>query len=118
MKNIFRSKNSRGTAQKKFVVATDGSDLPEDYADIDPETGMQKEYAVLSAEERAKGFVRPVRKSYQHKSCGGVTTMGGALAETYARNPKFYSGTFCTVCHEHFPVEEFTWDGTEETVGS
>lgn len=27
-------------------------------------------YLVLSAEERAKGFVRPVQMSYRHLSCG------------------------------------------------
>jgi hypothetical protein len=43
--------------------------------------------------------------------------MGQALAETYARNPYFYSGTFCCCCHAHFPVGEdgeFVWeDGTK-----
>ena len=29
--------------------------------------GMQKCYLVLSEEERAKGFIRPVRRSYIHK---------------------------------------------------
>jgi hypothetical protein len=33
---------------------------------IDPRTGMHGSYYVLSAEERAKGFVRPVRRSYAH----------------------------------------------------
>ena len=33
---------------------------------IDPQTGMHRSYYVLSAEERAKGFVRPVRRSYVH----------------------------------------------------
>ena len=33
---------------------------------IDPRTGMHRSYYVLSAEERAKGFVRPVRRSYVH----------------------------------------------------
>lgn len=39
--------------------------------------------------------------------------MGYALAETYARDPYFYSGTFCVHCRAHFPVGEdgeFTWD--------
>jgi len=76
---------------------------------------------VLSAEERAKGFVRPVRRSYVHTRCGGVTKMGLALAETYAREPGFYSRTFCAVCRVHFPVGadgEFTWAGTAELVGT
>lgn len=137
--------------------------------------GMQKSYLVLSDEERAKGFVRPVRQSYQHvgipgprfplvdldpdeaeryagygyvkfepypegfkagttgrfwkqdqldkigKGCGTVTTMGRAIAETYARQPGFYGGTFCVGCKVHLPVGvdgEFVWDGTNERVGT
>lgn len=40
---------------------------------IDPKTGMHEDYWVFSAEERAKGFVRPVRTSYVHvgrRVCG------------------------------------------------
>jgi hypothetical protein len=100
---------------------TDGSPVTADHREIDPSTGQQKGYVVLSAEERAKGFVRPVRRSYVHDKCGVVTTMGQALAETYAREPGFYSGTFCVGCRAHFPVGadgEFTWDGTTEKVGT
>lgn len=75
-------------------------------------------YLVLSEKERAKGFVRPVRNSYVHDTCGTVTTMGRELAETYARSPRFYSGTYCTTCQMHRPVGEFVWDGTQERVGS
>lgn len=50
--------------------------------------------------------------------CGTVTTMGQALSETYARNPKFYGSTYCTGCEKHLPVEEFVWYGTNEKVGS
>jgi hypothetical protein len=135
------------------------------------DNGQQLDYVVLSPEERAKGFVRPVRRSYRHvgplgsqhslrdltdeekdrypdfgyvkfepyppsdssvigkfwtqkgldaigKGCGTLTTMGQSLAETYARDPKFYSGTFCCGCSKHLPVEEFVWDGTNERVGS
>jgi hypothetical protein len=96
---------------------TDGSPITDDHREIDPTTGMQKAYVVLSAEERAKGFVRPVRRSYKHLKCGGVTTMGFALAETYARAPGFYSGTFCATCRDHFAVGEngeFVWlDGSK-----
>jgi hypothetical protein len=163
--------------------------------------GQQNKYAVLSDEERAKGFVRPVRRSYKHvgarpthpvrdlspeetaryqqfgyvqfeaypcaaivdpdgptpacgypsdnerhvegadflhhflnangssvtgrfwtaaqlaSGCGAVTTMAEAIAETYARDPGFYSGTFCVSCRTHLPVGEageFVWtdDGT------
>ncbi len=103
------------------TTLTDGSPVTLDHREIDPATGMQKAYVVLSAEERAKGFVRPVRQSYRHLTCGVVTTMGLALAETYARNPAFYSGTFCAGCGSHFPVGadgQFVWDGTDEKVGS
>lgn len=130
-------------------------------------------YLVLSEEERAKGYVRPVRRAYQHvgppgpehplrdltpeehelydqygyhqfeaypqtgehepltgkywtkeelervgKGCGAVTTMGQALAETYARNPHFYGSTYCCACSMHRPVNEFVWDGTDQRVGS
>jgi len=74
-------------------------------------------YLILSEEERAKGFIRPVRKTYVH-TCGVATTMGQALAETYARDPKFYGATYCCGCQKHLPVDEFTWDGTNEKVGS
>lgn len=81
--------------------------------------GQQRDYLALSEEERAKGFVRPYRDAYRHLTCGRITTMSRPLAETYARQPAFYSGTFCSTCRAHFPVGEsgqFTWyemDGTE-----
>ena len=56
------------------------------------------------------------------KGCGTVTTMGQALAETYARAPDFYSGTFCAGCGAHFPVGEngeFVWlDDPTQKVGT
>ncbi len=130
-------------------------------------SGQQNDYVILTDEERAKGFVRPVRCSYVHvgirpkyptreltdeqkeqhegsdyvayekypeddsivgrfwtqkdldSGCGGVTTMGLALGETYARDPEFYGSTFCCKCKDHFPVAEFIWDdGSKEVVGS
>lgn len=146
---------------------------------VDNEPVPQNEvYLVLSEEERAKGFVRPVRTSYIHVGrdlsyykgihrmlteeeqkehpkyvavmtvlenedgtfkggsyvtteeleayqfgkkiggCGGTTTMGLALSETYARDPNFYGSTYCTYCRKHLPVSEFVWAGTNEKVGS
>jgi hypothetical protein len=41
--------------------------------------------------------------------------MGLALAETFARDPTFYGGTFCCGCGKHFPlvspegVRQFVW---------
>lgn len=103
------------------TTLTDGSPVTPDHREINPSTGQQKGYVVLSEEERAKGFVRPVRDSYVHDACGTTTTMGRALAETYARDPFFYSGTFCAGCRSHFPVGEdgeFKWSGTDERVGT
>lgn len=151
------------------------------------ETGQHDIHLVLSDEERAKGFVRPVRDTYVHigkmierdeegriigrlipmadkdydsrnyftaengyggyikypaghdmigryitqqefdaivarqthfGGCGTTTNMGRALAETYARDPKFYGATFCIHCNKHLPVNEFVWEATDETVGS
>ena len=59
---------------------------------------------MLSGEERAKGFVQPVRNSYIHTVCGAVTAMNQSIAETYARNPNFYGGTYCVGCKDHFPI--------------
>lgn len=142
--------------------------------EVDPVSGMQKTYLVLSKEEREKGFVRPLRHSYTHVGppkpvgklrdltdeekerfagfdyvkfeeypeesavlgtywtqeklnrternfCGTMTTMGDSIAETYARDPKFYGSTFCAACRAHFPVGpkgEFVWFGTTERVGT
>lgn len=69
-------------------------------------------YLVLSDEERAKGFVRPLRTAYWHTVCGRITTMGRELAETYARQPDFYGATYCAHCSMHRPVGEngeFYW---------
>lgn len=50
--------------------------------------------------------------------CGSVTTMGRALSETYARDPKFYGATFCCGCNRHLPVAEFVWTADGQEVGS
>lgn len=95
-----------------------GGPVTDDHRELKP-NGQQKAYVVLSGAERAKGFVRPFRDAYRHSKCGKITTMSRDIAETYARDPSFYSGTFCTTCRAHFPVGEngeFTWyemDGTE-----
>lgn len=70
-------------------------------------------YLILSEEERSRGFVRPVRTTYVHDTCGAVTTMSWAIAETYARQPGFYGSTYCAHCRMHRPVGpdgEFRWD--------
>lgn len=155
--------------EKPKTTLTDGSPVTPDHTDL-KENGQQVGYVVLSEEERAKGYVRPVRRSYvhvgrpiegelrdltpeeqeaypldrygyikyevypssksplhgrfwkqedlDHLNCRAVTTMAQSIAETYARNPKFYGGTFCIGCGAHLPVDEFVWEGTDERVGS
>lgn len=103
------------------TTLSDGTQIYPAHREIDPATGQQKGYVVLAEEELAKGFVRPLRRSYLHLKCGSVTTMGHTLAATCARDPYFYSGAFCAVCRAHFPVGEdgeFVWSGTSEKVGT
>jgi hypothetical protein len=52
------------------------------------------------------------------KGCGSITTMGRALAETYAREPRFYGATYCCMCGMHRPVAEFVWHVDGQEVGS
>lgn len=89
--------------------------------ETDPETGMNKCYLILPDGMR-KDLVRPVRRSYIHETCGSVTTMGQAIAETYAADPTFYGATMCVACKGHFPVGEhgeFIWDdGSRAKVGT
>lgn len=99
-------------------IISNGKSITGDHREIDPVTGQQRGYVVLTVEERAKGFVRPVRHRYIHTKCGIMTSMSTSLAETYARDPKFYTGTFCSGCRAHFPLAEFHWDETSEVMGS
>lgn len=80
--------------------------------------GQHGAYWVLSEEERKKGHVRPYRDAYRHNKCSTVTKMGTALSETYARDPNFYTSTFCCSCAAHFPVAEFVWTADGLAVGS
>lgn len=84
-----------------------GGAVTPDHRELKP-NGQQKDYVVLSEAERAKGFVRPVRRTYTHVKCGVATTMGQSIAETYARDPHFYSGTFCVGCGSHFNLFDDT----------
>lgn len=105
---------------RSAVELSNGSPVTDDYRELRPD-GMQKEYLVLNETERAKGFVRPYRDEYRHLKCGKDTIMSRSIAETYARDPGFYGGTFCATCRAHFPVGpdgEFVWveaDGSDGT---
>ena len=103
---------------KQKTELSNGKEVTDDYREINPNTGQQKGYVVLTKEETDKGFVRPHRDCYIHKNCGTLTTMSRSISETYARDPKFYGGTFCCECKKHLPLSEFVWAGTEEIVGS
>ncbi len=100
----------------------DTTDNPQDPAltsgiDVNPSQQAEK-YLVLSEQERAKGFVRPLRRAYVHEVCGGATALNEDIAETYARDPNFYQATYCVHCKRHRPLAEFMWEGTEEILGS
>lgn len=99
-------------------LTTDPTDPRLGHGSDDKPGPQNKVYLVLSPEERGKGFVRPLRRSYRHDTCRGVTTMGLALCETYARNPKFYGSTYCAICLMHKPVGEFKWTEDNAVVGS
>lgn len=106
----------------KRYATTDGQPPDPNYngtapKPIDPKTGQHGSYWVLSDEERAKEWVRPLRRTYTHDRCGMATKMGLKLSETYAREPSFYGATFCAGCGTHFPVSEFKWEDGD-VVGS
>jgi len=148
-------------------VTTDPSDPRLGHGGDDTPGPQNEVYLVLSEEERAKGFVRPVRRTYKHvglqpkypmrdltdrehelydsegyvkfeiypegskaigkfwtqvdldnHGCGTITSMGQAIAETYARSPHFYGATYCVGCQKHLPVGEFVWVDDGTIVGS
>jgi hypothetical protein len=100
------------------LCTTNGKPPEEVRAAQTNETGQHASYIVLCVAERAKGFVRPYRDRYKHTTCGGVTKMGRALSQTYARDPGFYGATFCCQCNRHLPVSEFVWTADGQVVGS
>ena len=100
-------------------------DKPFDYGEKQPD-GQHKHHPTLPIKDQE--FIRPVRRTYFHLKCQGYTTMGKAIAETYAIDPKYYGATFCSNCRDYFPVGEkgeFVWvddpgtgKPTEEKVGT
>ncbi len=55
-------------------------------------------------------FVQPVRRSYVHDDCGGVTTMGDSIAKSVARDPNYYSKTFCAECGDYVDTDTVSWE--------
>ena len=119
LEEVRRTEAAKVHVDRSARQLSGGGPVTEDHREIKPESGQQKGYIVLTPSERTKGFTRPYRDAYRHLKCGKITTMSRDIAETYARDPGFYSGTFCTTCRAHFPVGEngeFTWyemDGRE-----
>lgn len=107
-------------------ITSDSNDPALGHGSDDAPGPMNEKYLVLSDEERAQGFVRPVRQSYIHAQrlggCGAETRMALSIAETYARDPHFYGATYCVGCRMHRPVGahgEFIWaDGEGSKVGT
>lgn len=98
-------------------------DEPFDYGETRPDGQYERHPTV---DPTGKKFVRPIRRSYYHLKCKGITTMGYAIAETYALNPSFYGATFCATCKTYFPVGPkgtFVWldennQPTDQKVGT
>ena len=59
-------------------------------------------------------FVQAVQREYVHEECGETTVMGSEIAESVARDPHYYTETFCAGCSDYFPVEEFQWKSDDQ----
>lgn len=70
------------------------------------EDGQYENYPTVDEGE----FEQEPRDSYVHGECGTVTTMRGDLPESVARDPEYYTKTYCAGCQEHVPVEEVHWE--------
>ena len=86
-----------------------------DYGEKRPD-GQYENYPTIDEGE----FKQAPRKTYIHvDGCGSTTTMSGDLPESVARDPEWYTKTFCVGCGEHVPVGEVEWkDGEDWVVGS
>jgi hypothetical protein len=85
------------------VTSTDGHDPDGDPSDapgpVNPATGQHASYWILTAEERAKGFVRPVRTSYVHVGSRPQHPTRPLTPEELARHGAEYA------CFEVYPPE-------------
>lgn len=105
---------------------TDGEGPPPDDFDYGEkgEDGQYENYPTIDEGE----FEQPVRRTYRHEECDTTTSMREDIAESVARDPEYYSKTFCHGCGKHVPVDEVHWeedgadwvidesDGTEATL--
>lgn len=82
-----------------------------DYGEKRPD-GQYENYPTI--DEGA--FEQEPRDTYIHETCGSKTTMTGDLPESVARDPEWYTRTFCAGCGEHVPVEDVEWEDGEDWV--
>lgn len=85
--------------------------------------GQNKVYLILSPEERAKGFVRPVRQSYTHvglRICGKIKTFDGDPGLFVCKSPPNHEGkcgpVYCAITKEQ--KEQLDKDGNLYGCGS
>lgn len=132
---LFGLDNLPPPVDRTKVTMSDGTPVSIEKMEV-TKSGQRKDYVVLSVEERVKGYVRPLRYAYIHaglrpstlkngtvvkvgeSGCGTKTLVSKPIAETYARDPDFYTTTFCCGCMQQRPLNEFIWEGTVEEVGS
>ncbi|QAS68849.1 hypothetical protein HFTV1-gp16 [Haloferax tailed virus 1] len=75
--------------------------------------GQYENYPTIDEGE----FEQKPRTSYVHvDGCGERTRMTGKLPESIARDPKWYTDTYCAGCKDHVPVEEVKWIDGEDWV--
>lgn len=75
--------------------------------------GQYEKYPTIDDGE----FEQKPRKAYVHvDGCGELTRMTGSLPESVARDPEYYSKTYCAGCKTHVPVEEVEWKDGEDWV--
>lgn len=90
--------------KKKTTLSGRPAELSKDSAapaPIDESTGMHKDYWVLPEEERAKGFVRPLRQTYVHV---GIRPKYKLRDLTDEEKKRF--NNFNYVKHEKYPESE------------
>lgn len=75
-----------------------------DYGDK-KDDGQYENYPTIDEGE----FEQPVRNDYEHEKCGTTTHMSPKLAKSVARDPEYYTKTFCVGCNDHVPVSEVHW---------
>lgn len=77
------------------------------------EDGQYENYPTIDEGE----LQQKPRDTYTHvDGCGASTTMTGGLPASVARDPTYYSKTYCSGCGGHVPVAEVEWKDGEDWV--